>query len=301
MTNTGYEIIKNEYATWLTTLGFNSSTVYGFKAGVRDFFEWLETQNIHAINLVKHTHIKAYFEYLQIRKHKRTNKGLSVAHLNHNFLAVDKLLEFLHQMGLDTAPIPTTFRIKPDEQARINNIKPLTQQEIKILQSNIENTYCHFPFALREAKHEQLKLIFALYYGCGLRRSEGFKLTASDIDFEKKTLFVKQGKNYKDRIIPINANVCKALEHYIYNFRNLQKVKHKRLFINNADALNKSLKDLQQATNNPEIKAKNLTLHVLRHSIATHLLQNGMSIESISLFLGHSSLETTQIYTHITL
>jgi integrase/recombinase XerD len=290
---------KKEYALWLNTLGFSSSVVYDYKFRVKDLFEWLQTKNINTVNTISQTHINKYFDYLQTRPNKRKSGGLSSAHLNHNFMAIDKLLEFLHQMGLQTAPIPTNYRIKPDKQARIENIQPFTTEEIKTLQANIENTYPNFTYLQREAKHEQLKLIFALYYGCGLRRTEGGKLTVNDIDFDKRTIFIRQGKNYKDRIVPMNSGVYKALEHYIYNFRNLQKLNHRRLFINTTGTLNNSLKDLQQATNCEAIKNKRLTLHILRHSIATHLLQNGMSIESIALFLGHSSLESTQIYTHL--
>jgi integrase/recombinase XerD len=220
---------------------------------------------------------------------------LSTSFLNHHFLAIDKLCEYLHQMDVHTAPIPTNYRLKPDKEQRIKNIQPLTKEEIKLLQSNIANSYSHFSYKEREAKHEQLKLVFALYYGCGLRRNEGYQLTADDIDFNQKTIFVKQGKNYKDRIVPMNGSICNALQHYIYNFRNLQKATHNRLFLSTTGTLNDSLKDLQQRTD----ITKKITFHILRHSIATHLLQNGMSIESIALFLGHSSLESTQIYTHL--
>ena len=299
MFNASYTAIKKEYALWLNTLGFSSGLVYDYKFRVKEFFEWLQTKNINTVYTISQKHIDKYFDYLQTRPNKRRKGGLSTAHLNHNFMAIDKLLEFLHQMGMQNAPIPTNFRIKPDKQARINNIQPFTIEEIKTLQANIENTYPDFTYLQREAKHEQLKLIFALYYGCGLRRTEGYKLTVNDIDFEKRTIFIRQGKNYKDRIVPMNGSVYKALEHYIYNFLNLQKLNHRRLFINTTGTLNDSLKDLQQATNIEAIKNKRLTLHILRHSIATHLLQNGMSIESIALFLGHSSLESTQIYTHL--
>ena len=227
-------------------------------------------------------------------------KGLlSASTLNDYFSAVDKLCEFLHQMGMNRAPTPTARRITPDKAERINNIKPFTQEEIKQLQDHINEMYPHLSYPLREAKREQLKLIFTLYYGCGLRRSEGIKLTLDDIDFDKRILFIKQGKNYKDRIIPMSEGVYKALEHYIYNFRHLQKVAHNRLFISSATRLIQSLKDLQKTTQKEQIQSKKLSLHILRHSIATHLLQNGMSIEQISRFLGHSSLNTTQIYTHI--
>lgn len=293
--NDNYKIITAEYAVWLTTLGFSNAVVYDYKFRIRDFFEWLQEKNVPAVNLITQKHIESYIIYLQTRPNKRRKGGLSASHLNHSFTAIDKLLEFLHQTGMNTAPTPPNFRMPIDKQARINKIEPLTQEEIKTLQSNIYSTYSKSNFKIRERKHEQLKLIFVLYYGCGLRRTEGYKLTANDVDFEKKTIFVKQGKNYKDRIIPMNDSVCKALEHYIYNFRNLQKVKHKRLFLSTTGTLSNSLQDLQQLTNID----KRITLHILRHSIATHLLQNGMSIESIALFLGHSSLDSTQIYTHL--
>lgn len=295
MLNDNYNTLKNEYAVWLNTLGFSGGVVTDYRDRIKDFFEWLQSKNVNQLNAINQKHIENYFDYLQVRKSKRANKALSTSHLNHNFLAIDKLCEYLHQMGMSNAPTPTNYRLKVDKQARIQNIQPFTKEEIKALQTNIGNTYSNLPFKQREAKQEQLKLIFALYYGCGLRRNEGYKLTVNDIDFEKKTIFVKQGKNYKDRIVPMNTGVCKALEHYIYNFRNLQKVKHKQLFLSTTGTLNNSLQDLQKLTDID----KKLTLHILRHSIATHLLQAGMSIESIALFLGHSSLESTQIYTHL--
>jgi integrase/recombinase XerD len=295
MLNDNYNTLKNEYAVWLNTLGFSGGVVTDYRDRVKDFFEWLQTKNINAVNIITQKNITDYFDYLQTRKSKRANRALSVSHLNHNFLAIDKLCEFLHQMGMSQAPTPINYRIKPDKEQRIKNIQPLTKEEIKALQNNISNAFSDMPFIKKEAKQEQLKLIFVLYYGCGLRRNEGYKLTVNDIDFEKKTIFVKQGKNYKDRIVPMNNSVCKAIEHYIYNYRNLQKVKHKRLFLSTTGTLNNSLQNLQMLTDID----KKITLHILRHSIATHLLQAGMSIESIALFLGHSSLESTQIYTHL--
>lgn len=295
--NKNYKTIQQEYILWLDTLGFSSKLVYQYKFSVKEFFEWLESKNINTVSHISPNHIQNYFDYLQTRPNKRRKGGLSIAHLNKNFDAIDKFLEFLHQMGMEHAPIPTNYRIFEDQQIRINNIQPFTQEEIKILQSNIENTYTHFTFKLREKKQEQLKLVFALYYACGLRRSEGYNLTVNDIDFNKKTIFIRQGKNYKDRIVPMNENVYKALQHYIYNFRNSFKLQHRRLLLNGTYTLNVSLQELQKTSG---LQGKKLTLHILRHSIATHLLQNGMSIENISLFLGHSSLESTQIYTHIT-
>lgn len=297
--NQNYQSINNEFVTWLDTLGFADGTVYSCKNLAAIFFEWLESNHIYHITQLTGQNISSYFEYLQTRPNKTKAGGLSVSSLNDNFFAIDKLLEFLHQIGMNSAPLPTGFRLHVDKQERINNIEPFTQQEIKELQAHIPDTYPNVNYKEREIKHEQLKLIFVLYYGCGLRRIEGYNLRVNDIDFENKTIFIRQGKNYKDRIVPMNGGVYKALQHYMYNFRNLQKVRHKRLFIYAVSTLSKNLKELQATCNSESIKNKRLSLHILRHSIATHLLQNGMSIENISRFLGHSSLDSTQIYTHI--
>jgi len=293
--------IKQAYKEWLATLGFVNSTVNNYTNSIGVFFEWLDTQGIKHITALERKHIEKYFAYLQTRPNWR-KKGqlLSASHLNKNFDSIDKLCEFLHQMGMNGAPLPPNIRITMNNRLRVNQIQPFTQNEIKELQNNIENLYPHLSYHHRETKAEQLKLVFALYYGCGLRRTEGYNLTFDDLDFDKQTIFIKQGKNYKDRIVPMSENVYKALQNYIYNFRHLQKTDHKRLFIHTTGNLNKSLQDLQNMSENEAIKAKKLTLHILRHSIATHLLQNGMSVEQISRFLGHSSLDSTQIYTHIT-
>jgi len=298
--NTHYKTITAEYVTWLDTLGFSKALIDYCQSGVRYFFEWLENKQIQSITQITAKHIKDYRNHLETRPNK-VYKGrlLSAPTLNHNFMALDKLFEFLHQYGMNDTPIPARYRIKIDERERILKIETFTQQEIKTLYGFIPNLYESLPFERRQAKQYELKLTFALFYGCGLRRQEGYRLQMKDIDFDKKTVFVEQGKNYKDRIIPMSDGVYRDLQDYIYNFRHRLKPNHSRLFVSPAETLSYRLKHLQSVCPDEAIKTKRLSLHVLRHSIATHLLQNGMSIENISLFLGHATLDTTQIYTHL--
>jgi integrase/recombinase XerD len=298
--NNHYQNISKEYALWFDTLGYNEKTKKRYTGIINQFFEWLETKNVNHISLLNHSHIKAFFEYAQSVKSHKTGETYSIVHLNDIFFAVDKLCQFLNEMGMKNAPTPLNYRIKIDQQQQtIDNTHPFTIEEIKELQNAIPLTYKYQSFAERQAKHYELKLIFALCYGCGLRRMEAYKLTAKDVDFDRKTLFVKQGKNYKDRIVPMNENVCTTIKDYIYNFRSRLKINHNRLFIHSLSNLHTALKDVQQATQNPQIMEKRIYFHILRHSIATHLLQNGMEIEIIAKFLGHSSLVSTQVYTHI--
>lgn len=298
MLNNGYNTLKEEYAVWLKTLGFSDSVAYNCPLSVRDFLNWLQAQGIGQINQLETGHLYRYFNHLETRPNKRRSGGLSDAHLNKNFDAVDKFLEFLHQMGAQNVPQPTNYRIE-QTKPQVRDIEVLTQEEIKSLFGSIEHSFADKTYKARERMRWRLKLIFALYYACGLRRNEGYKLTPNEIDFDRRTIFIEQGKGYKDRLVPMNDTVYNTLHNYIYGYRNTRKLPHDRLFTVGTYVLNTSLQGLQQTCDNKELKNKHITLHTLRHSIATHLLENGMGIDNIARFLGHSSLESTQVYTHI--
>jgi integrase/recombinase XerD len=149
--------------------------------------------------------------------------------------------------------------------------------------------------------------MLTVFYGCGLRRNEGYNLDLSDVNLDKQLLYVRKGKNYKERMVPFNRTNAKYIEDYIYDWRPQITASKKEgaFFISqrgtrmDTQSMAIRLKLLQQRTNNIHLQQKNVRLHVLRHSIATHLLQNGMSLEKIARFLGHSSLESTQVYTHL--
>ena len=296
-----YKKIHEQYVRWIGILGFSDASIKSFDKRIEEFFDYLETKHILSISEVTQKHINIYFEYLQTRPNRKF-KGtvLSPSQLNQNFNAVNKLCEFLHQNGMDNAPMPINKMFKIDQEERIRKIQPFTQDEIKELYNCIDTSFSNVKqYTVRERKKEQLKLAFALFYGCGLRRNEGMKLTIKDVDFDRKTIFVHQEKNYKDRIVPMSEGVFRIIENYIYNFRNRQRVKHNRLFLCKQMAIRRSLETVKNTCKNTEIQSKRITLHILRHTIATHLLENGATFENIAKFLGHSSLVSTQIYTHI--
>jgi integrase/recombinase XerD len=298
--NAHYKTIVEEYGAWLDTLGYSDGLIYGNRQNLKEFFQWLENRQIESVTQITARHISDYHSYTETRPNKCFKGRLLCEHALYNkFTAVNKLLEFLHQYGMEGAPVPVKCPMKIDRAERIRKIQVFTQQEIKTLYNSIPDTHQWLNFEKRQAKQYELKLIFALFYGCGLRKSEGFNLCLQDVDFDRRTVFVRQGKNYKDRIIPMSAGVYSELRDYVYNYRHTLKPKHNRLFICARQTLTGKLKYLQNSCGDESVKAKRLSLHILRHSIATHLLQNGMSIENISLFLGHYSLDTTQLYTHL--
>jgi integrase/recombinase XerD len=128
-----------------------------------------------------------------------------------------------------------------------------------------------------------------------LRRGEGARLTAKDIDCNRCTPFARQSKNRKDRIIPLSENVCNAIQDYTYNFRNFVKCGHDRLFIRHPNRAGDYPLHLQRISPDDGIQSKRLSFRVLRHSIAACPLQNGMTMEYIARFLGHSDIRAAQI------
>jgi integrase/recombinase XerD len=147
------------------------------------------------------------------------------------------------------------------------------------------------------------KVMLGIFYGCGLRRNEGVHLDLSDIDFKSKLVYVRKGKNYKERYVPANETTLQHIKDYLGHSRPFLQTKNKipALFISDKGYRIRGqslLIRLRRLAKLSKIN-KQTGLHTLRHSIATHLLHSGMELKHIAKFLGHSSLEATQIYTHI--
>jgi len=144
---------------------------------------------------------------------------------------------------------------------------------------------------------EKSKLMISLMYACGFRVSELVNLKIKDLDFEEKIGHVRQAKGRKDRIFNIPEFLLKDLKKQIE-----KQKKQKQEFVFTGPKGKLSARNIQKIVNNAAKKAnlkKLVHCHTLRHSFATHLLENGTDIRMIQEMLGHADLSTTQIYTHI--
>lgn len=304
--NQSYKALIKSYTEYLQTLGFADTTVYDFPRFVTAFLSYQQDHGIVHIKQLSKQHVLNYFEHLQQSIGIRTKRTFSTAHLNRIFLAVDKFLEFLHHSGLNNAPSPIRYTL---EHTRLKQVQALTPDEIKQLYAAAPLTFYTVPFTRREPRQMTTLLVLDLCYGCGLRRSEAMNLKLNDVNFDRKIIHVRQGKNYKDRFIPMSPKVYERLQAYIYQyrrcfnselFRGIKLRSGEYLYPLGDQSMARALDFLVTAAQNTSIEAKKPTLHTLRHSIATHLLQNGMDIENIATFLGHTTLESTKIYTHLT-
>jgi integrase/recombinase XerD len=297
--NNSYKTILDNYTEYLRTLGFSSHTVKGYPQMLRYFLLHLEhTQGVNQIAGLTPKHLTVYFDHLETRPNLRSRgRALSKAHLNKNFDAVDKFLEFLHHVGLQAAPPPTGYRIAETRQEITDKVRVLTREQVATLYESCENLFPKMTFSEAQPRRALAVVILDLCYACGLRRSEAYKLLIEDVDFDKKLLFIRQAKGNKDRFVPLSSTVATRLQEFIYQYRKDFAAANNRVFPLSFHSLPYYFKTLLGCSGLGLDTGTGL--HILRHSIATHLLQNGMSVEQIGKFLGHSSIESTQVYTHI--
>lgn len=303
--NESYKMFVANYKEWLDILGYAESTVYSLPIHLQEFFYYLEYQGHTDLKTITTQTVKDYYNELQQRANERRNGGLSKSYLNKHQQALKKFSEYLKQHN---AKASLNVHLKTEQNPTEERLNILTQSEIKALFNATDYSHAERYYQLRD------KAILVVFYSCGLRRKEGVNLDVSDIYFDKERIHVRKGKNYKERFVPINRKNAEILEDYIYEAREqFIPTRTERSRSENTESLLVSrqgrrmggmslatrLQKMVQASNSKEIAEKRITLHTLRHSIATHLLQQGVALESIKTFLGHSSLESTQIYTHL--
>ena len=141
------------------------------------------------------------------------------------------------------------------------------------------------------------RIVLALIYSAGLRGQEVINLKISDIDFERKTIHIRQSKYKKDRIVPLSDLISKGLKKYL----KVEKP-HVWLFNGKEPDGRYSVKGLSWVMRESLKKtniSKNVNLHSLRHSYATHLLEQGVNIVTVKELLGHAHITTTMIYLHV--
>jgi integrase/recombinase XerD len=298
--NPSYEYLERGFAEWLDILGYCEMSVKNMPSIIREFLFFMESQPIGSIHELRQQHIKKYYSHVSSRANLRRGGGLSNNYLNKHLQAIEKFLEYLRHRGMQNVP---TVGIKL-EKLNTKEIIPLTEEEIKHL-FNVTNREAENE--IQEAINARDKAMLVVYYSCGLRRNEGSNLDLEDINLDSRIVHVRKGKNYKERFVPLNKTNAQYLQQYIYDYRPLlvKRKSESAFFIGKTGdkmtggGLYLRLKLLQLQTDDIALQQKVIGLHTLRHSIATHLLAAGMQIEKLSRFLGHRSLESTQIYTHL--
>jgi integrase/recombinase XerD len=213
-------VLQNNFERWLNTIGYAESTVYASTNYVRDFFTWLDKTPIKELNQINNQVVKTYHDYLQTRRNKTKSGSLSNNYIISNINALKRFSKYLQVTGKATLEIDLQLQAIATETKTI-----LTRAEVKALYKACDNDI----LGIRD------RAILSIYYGCGLRRSEGINLNVNDILLKEKRVYVRKGKNYKERYVPMSEAVKEDLENYIYYARerilSFKNIKNEALFL----------------------------------------------------------------------
>ncbi|MEO6303545.1 MAG: tyrosine-type recombinase/integrase [Bacteroidia bacterium] len=285
---TAYQLLLKEYDSMINALGYRQ-TGKTYQNNVKEFLWYLETNGHLKIKKLQPIDMITYYEYLTTRPNLRTEGILSSSSISNHMFSIDLLFDYLIEKKLLDKKIILPRHSRNEGKQR--NV--LTIDEVMSLYNICEN--------------KRDKAILSIAYGCGARRHEIELLNVSDVQLLKGILIVRNGKNDKRREIPLSNAIINDLKDYLIHerhlyFKNDNQPRTESFLINNkgqrmqGDHMNERLKELIAKVGNPEMASKDITLHCLRHSIATHLLENGANIEFVRDYLGHAEIDTVHVY-----
>ncbi|WKD86250.1 Tyrosine recombinase XerD [Polaribacter huanghezhanensis] len=260
---------------------YSAHTVLAYKKDITSFFEFCkeayETENLTDVN------------YSQIRSWivKLVDDGISNNSINRKISSLKSFYKFLQKTNQITSnPLAKHKSLKVAKKVQV----PFTSKEINQVIESLEEG--------SDFKSLRNKLIVELFYSTGMRRAELIHLKLASISFQSKTIKVL-GKRNKERLIPLIPSVLKTIEEYLI-FKKEIATDTNYLFV--TEKGNKVYETLvYRVINNyfSDVSTKvKKSPHILRHSFATHLLNQGADLNSVKELLGHSSLASTQVYTH---
>lgn len=277
--------ILNDYQIFLIAVKYmnEDTSVSSYIEDLCKYLEYMENHHIYSALQIKYDDIVKYLKYLDDKKYMVstvTRKIVSIK-LFHKYLS--------RKYSIDNVSIKIT---SPKPYKKLPNI--LTIEEVdNLLDINLVTNFDY-----------RNKAMLELMYSSGLRVSELVNLKLSDIDFENG--YVRCfGKGKKERMVPIGEIALDYLKIYIKEYRNsmLKGYYTENIFLNN-HGKNMTRQGffliIKKIADEKKID-KNITPHMLRHSFATHLLNNGADLRTIQEMLGHSNISTTQIYTNVSI
>ncbi|MBW6483251.1 MAG: site-specific integrase [Vicingaceae bacterium] len=256
-----------EFKLWLASKRYSENTIKTYVDSIRIFFKFYPDKP--AEQITNADIIRFNNEYILAKKYSASFQNQIVNAIKLFFKTVEN-----YKIDVDLIHRPRREKLLPNV---------LSKEDVK----NILN-------APTNIKH---KAMLSLIYACGLRRSELIHLKPNDVDSKRKLLIIRQSKGKKDRITPISDKIIELLRIYYRSYR-------PKTWLFEGQQANEQYSgtSLQKVLKQSLIKArikKPVTLHWLRHSYATHLLESGTDLRYIQELLGHNSSKTTEIYTHV--
>ncbi|MCO6496021.1 MAG: site-specific integrase [Chitinophagaceae bacterium] len=257
----------SQFETWLESRRYSANTIRTYVNALNTFLRFYRNKAVAEIT--EGDIIRFNKEYILANK-------FSASYQNQVVNAIKLFFQTQERRKVDVNLVH-----RPRREHKLPNV--LSKEEVKAILDVLTNT-----------KH---RAMLSLIYACGLRRNELLQLRLTDVDSKRMLIFIRQSKGKKDRIVPVGSKLIELLREYFVQYRPKAYLFEGQKTGNPYCGRSLTLV-LHKAVEKAGIKKK-VTLHWLRHSYATHLLESGTDLRYIQELLGHKSSKTTEIYTHV--
>jgi site-specific recombinase XerD len=261
---------RSAAARFLDSPAFSDGTRRAYRRDVEEFCDWLARRGTDLDDV----DVRTLVDYVAHLGSRRAGRKLAPATISRKLSAVRSFL----RASLGSGRVPDAV-LSPRRPRRLPDAP--REQEVESILTGLEGDGA---IALRN------RALVELVYSAGLRSAEAIGLDLADVDFEQEIVHVRQGKGAKDRVVPLGEEAAHWLARYLRDGRpHLSRGAENALFVS-ARGRRLETSTLRRLVPHP---------HRLRHAFATHLLEGGADLRTIQELLGHSSLSTTQMYSHV--
>lgn len=295
-----YQNILKEFDTHIVATK-SIKTGNHYTGPAKNFLQFLEEKNQLNLNQINRKMMESYYYHLTTRPKLRGEGTLRISTINGNLSTLRMLSVNLLKKKIITQeiPVPSNIQIEKNEEDESDDTSAMFTLTRQILtEAEVKEVFEH-------CLNNTERSLIAIAYGSGLRRDELATLQDNQVNYSDGEVTVINGKGNKTRTVPISAFFVEVLKNYSkdrisilarLNSRNTNFFMDEKGNPISGDNLNEMLKKIIKRTGNQEILNKKITLHCLRHSIATHLMDAGATFEYVKNFLGHSFIDTSTIY-----
>lgn len=268
--------------------GLAPLTVSAYATDIRQFAEFL-TKRRRALLKVRRNDVRDFIQQLFANSVDGRSVGRKLSALRHfyRYLLLDQLIESDPMLNIGS---PKQWKILP---------KSLARDEVEIMLNNLRPTATR---KLDEAIEMRNRAMLEVFYAGALRVSEIIGVKLEDLKLEVGYILVR-GKGDKERIVPLGKSAQQALSEYMRTARSVLAGKHSSplLFLGRGGRKLTRQRVWQMVRAASLIACRHASPHMLRHSCATHMVENGADLRTVQIILGHADISTTQIYTHVAL
>ena len=286
--------LAEKFYEWMQISNYSKATLVNCRTNLNYFFAWCGDRGLIRPNEITKPIVERYQRYLFYYRREKTGRPLSIRSQQVRLTPIRTFFKWLARKNYILYN-PASDIAMPRPEFRLPQQVLTAKEAEKVLnQADVSK-----PSGIRD------RAILETFYATGMRRLELINLTIYSVDMERGTVMIRQGKGHRDRLIPITSRAVSWIEKYLFDIRPLYVVgvDEGNLFLTRwggpfgANTLTQMVRDYIKAA---KIR-KTGSCHLFRHTLATLMLENGANIRYIQQMLGHTDLESTQVYTRVSI